>query len=125
MNENEISHQIIGAALEVHKALGPGILESAYEATLSYELTLRGLFVRTQVPIPLIYKEVRQDVGFRIDMLVEHKVIVEIKSVEYLNPVVQAQVMTYLRLSGLKLGLLINFNSVLLKDGIQRVVNNL
>jgi GxxExxY protein len=125
MNENEISYKIIGAAMEIHKVLGPGLLESVYEAALAYDLKEAGFEINTQVPMPLIYKEVRQDVGYRLDMLVENKVIVEIKSVENLAPVHFAQTLTYLKLSEKKLALLINFNTKLLKDGIYRIANNL
>jgi GxxExxY protein len=125
MNENELSFKIIGAAMELHKFLGPGLLESVYENTLAYDLRELGLGVKTQVPMPLIYKSVKQDVGFRIDLIIEDKVIVEIKSVENLAPVHFAQTLTYLRLSEKKLALLINFNTKLLKDGIHRIVNNL
>jgi GxxExxY protein len=125
MDENQLSKIIIGAAMKVHKNLGPGLLESAYEETLYYELNKEGLNVEKQKPMPLIYDEVKLDVGYRIDLMIESKVILEIKSVEYLNDVHLAQVLTYLKLSGCKLGLLINFNVKYLKDGIKRVVNNL
>lgn len=125
MNENEISYKIIGIALELHKTLGSGLLESVYEAALAYDLREIGLEVKKQVPMPLVYKEVRQDIGYRIDLLVENKVIIEIKSVENLAPVHFAQTLTYLRLSDKKLALLINFNTKLLKEGIHRIVNNL
>jgi len=125
MTENEISHEIIGAALDLHGNLGPGLLESAYECALMFELAQRGLDVRCQVPMPLIYKSVKLDQGYRLDLLVEDKVIVEIKSVECIAPVHYAQLLTYLRLSDKRLGLLINFNSKLLKHGIHRVVNGL
>ena len=125
MTENEISHEIIGAALDLHGNLGPGLLESAYECALMFELAQRGLDVRCQVPMPLIYKSVKLDQGYRLDLLVEDKVIVELKSVEYLAPVHYAQLLTYLRLSDKRLGLLINFNSKLLKHGIHRVLNGL
>ncbi len=125
MNENEISYKIIGIAIELHKTLGPGLLESVYEAALAYDLREIGLEVKKQVPMPLVYKEIRQDIGYRIDLLVENKVIVEIKSVENLAPVHFAQTLTYLRLSDKKLALLINFNTKLLKEGIHRIVNNL
>ena len=125
MNENELSYKIIGAALELHRVLGSGLLESAYEAALSYELREQGIEVKTQVPMPLVYKEVKQEVGYRIDLLVENKVIVEIKSVEMLRPVHFAQTLTYLRLADKRLALLINFNTKFLKEGIHRVVNNL
>ncbi|NJL76858.1 MAG: GxxExxY protein [Saprospiraceae bacterium] len=125
MSENELSYKIIGAAMELHKALGPGLLESVYEATLAYDLKEIGLEVKTQVPMPLVYKQVKQDVGYRIDLLVENKVIIELKSVENLAPVHFTQTLTYLKLSDKKLALLINFNTKLLKDGIHRIVNNL
>ena len=125
MNENDISYKIIGAAMELHKALGPGLLESVYENALAYDLRELGFEVKTQVPMPLIYKEVKQDVGYRIDILVDNKVIIEIKSVENLAPVHFAQTLTYLKLSEKKLALLINVNTKLLKDGIHRIVNNL
>lgn len=125
MTENEISYKIIGAALEIHKAIGPGLLESAYENAMAFELRELGFEVRQQVAMPFVYKGVNQDVGYRIDLLVNNKVIIEIKSIETLAPVHFAQTLTYLRLSGLKLALLINFNSSLLKDNIHRIVNNL
>jgi GxxExxY protein len=125
MIENEISHEIIGAALDLHTHLGPGLLESAYECALMFELVQRGVDVRCQVPMPLSYKGVKLDQGYRLDLLVEDKVIVEIKSVEFLAPVHYAQLLTYLRLSDKRLGLLINFNSKLLKHGIHRMVNGL
>jgi GxxExxY protein len=125
MNENELSNKIIGAAIELHKVLGPGLLESAYENSLVYELNNFGLNVKQQVPMPFVYKEFKLDAGYRIDLLVENKVIIEIKSIETLAPVHFAQVLTYLKLSNLKLGLLVNFNTKLLKEGIHRIVNNL
>ena len=125
MSENEISYKIIGAAMELHKALGPGLLESVYENALAYDLRELGFDVQTQLPMALVYKEVKQDVGYRIDLLVEDKVIIEVKSVENLAPVHFAQTLTYLKLSDKRLALLINFNTKLLKDGIHRIVNNL
>ncbi len=125
MHENEISEIIIGCAIRVHKSLGPGLLESAYEECLFYELQKTGLQVVKQKALPLVYEEVKLDCGYRVDLLVENKVIVEIKSVEALNDIFLAQVLTYLRLSNCKLGLLINFNVNKLKEGIRRVVNNL
>ena len=125
MTENEISYKIIGAAIDMHKNTGPGLLESVYEHALAYDLTQIGLKVRQQVPMPFIYKDVKQEVGYRIDLLVEEKVIVEVKSLEALAPVHFAQTLTYLKLSGLKLGLLINFNCKILKDNTHRIVNNL
>ena len=125
MTENEISREIVDAALKVHKQLGPGLLESAYEECLYYELIKRELLVEKQKTLPLVYEEVKLDAGYRIDLLIEKKVIVEIKSVEVLNDVHLAQILTYLKLSGCKLGLLINFNVALIKQGIKRVVNKL
>ncbi len=125
MRENELSEIIIGAAINVHKKLGPGLLESAYEECLYYELNKNGLNVEKQKPMPLIYDDVKLDVGYRIDIMVENKVVIEIKSVEALNDVHLAQVLTYLKLSNCKLGLLINFNVSKLVNGIRRVVNKL
>lgn len=125
MTENEISFKIIGAAIALHKQLGPGLLESAYENPLAYDLREMGLAADQQVPMPLIYKEVKMECGYRLDLIVEKKVIVEIKSVEALAPVHFAQTLTYLKLSGLKLALLINFNTVVLRKGIHRIVNKL
>ena len=120
MNENDISGKIIGCAIEVHKALGPGLLESAYEECLFYELMEAGLKVERQKPLPVVYKEVKLEAGYRIDLLVESRVVIELKSVETLNDVHTAQVLTYLKLSGCKLGLLVNFNVTKLVDGIRR-----
>ena len=125
MFENEISEKIIGCAIEVHKILVPWLLESAYEECLFYEIFQLGLKVEKQKPLPLIYKEIKLEVGYRLDLIVENKVVVEIKSVEALNDIHIAQVLTYLKLSGCKLGLLINFNVLKVKDGIKRLVNNL
>src|SRR5260221_9544522 len=125
MTENEISYKIIGAAIELHKKLGPGLLESVYENALAYDLREISLKILQQAPMPLIYKEVKMEAGFRLDLLVEDKVIVEIKSVEILAPVHYSQLLTYLRLSNKKLGLLINFNSEVLKSGIHRILNKL
>lgn len=111
--------------MKVHSALGPGLLESAYEACLAYELRQRGLQVLTQVGLPVVYNEVKLDVGYRIDLMVENAVIVEVKSVEAIGPVHLAQVITYLKLSDRRLGLLLNFNVARLKDGIKRIVNKL
>lgn len=123
MDENEISKIVFESALKVHKSLGPGLLESAYEECLFYELKKHDLKVEKQVALPLIYEEVKLDVGYRIDIIIENKFIVEIKSVEALNDVHLAQLLTYLRLSKCKLGLLINFNVSLLKNGVKRVIN--
>ena len=122
---NKITETIIGAAMDVHRELGPGLLESAYEACLLYELTRHGLAVERQKELPVIYKSVKVDCGYRIDLLVEKKVIVELKAVEKLMPIHEAQLLSYLKLSGCKVGLLINFNTKLLKDGIRRLVLNL
>jgi GxxExxY protein len=123
MKENEISSKIIGACIEVHKQSGPGLLESSYEHCLAYELKNLGLEVKRQVALPIVYKEVKLDAGYRIDLIVENKIIVEIKSVEDLAPIHTAQILTYLKLKDLKLGLLINFNTVRVVDGIKRVLN--
>jgi len=125
MNENILSSIIIGCAIEVHKQLGPGLLESTYEACLAHELRQKGLYIVQQQALPIIYKGIKLEAGYRIDILAEQKVIVEIKSVDALADIHMAQILTYLKLKELKLGLLINFNTVLLKTGIKRVVNNL
>ena len=126
MTENEISKIVLDAAFEIHKTLGPGLLELVYEAIMEYELIhTYGLKVSRQQGIPVIWKGVKLDLGFRSDLIVEEKVIVELKSVENLPLVYPKQVLTHLRLTNLKLGMLINFNVVLLKDGIKRIVNNL
>lgn len=125
MTENEIASKIIGCAIEVHKVLGPGLLESAYQESLFYMLKKEGLLVVKEKAMPLVFEEVRLDCGYRIDLLVENKVVIEIKSVEALNDVHLAQILTYMKLGGFKLGLLINFNVTLLKHGIRRVVNEL
>lgn len=125
MSENEVSYKIRGAIFKAYKYLGPGLLESAYEAVLAYELRKGGLIVRTQVPLPLIYEEIQLDVGYRIDILVENKVVIEIKSVEDLSKVHHKQVLTYLRLSGMKLGILVNFNCDDIATSIFRKVNGL
>ncbi len=121
---NAITKDIIGAAMEVHRALGPGLLESAYEACLVYELIRRGRQVEQQKPMPVIYHGVHLDVGYRLDLLVDGKVIVELKAVEQLLPIHEAQLLSYLKLSGCRVGLLINFNVPVLKQGIRRLVNN-
>ena len=123
MNENEVSKVIFDAGLKVHRQLGDGLLESAYEESLYYELQKSGLLIEKQKPMPLIYDDIKLDIGYRIDLLVERKVVVEIKSVESLNEIHIAQVLTYLKLSNCKLGLLINFNSVLFKNGVKRLIN--
>lgn len=125
MSENEIAKIIVDTAFHIHKALGPGLLESVYESALAYDLRQKGLKVEVQVPMPFNYKEVRMDVGYKIDLLVEGKVIVENKSVLVLAPIFFSQTLTYLSLSGVKLGLLINFNVKYFKDGVHRIVNGL
>jgi GxxExxY protein len=125
MSENEISFEIRRAAFKLHTVLGPGLLESVYETALAYELRQMGLRVAAQVPLPMVYAGVQMEVGFRLDLVVEGKVIVEIKSVETLQEVHFKQLLTYLKLSGLKLGQLINFNVVTLKDHMHRLVNGL
>ena len=120
---NGITDSIIGAAIQVHRVLGPGLLESAYAACLAYEIEKKGLKVETQHPGPLVYEEVKLECGYRMDLWVERSVVVEVKSVEALAPIHEAQTMSYLRLSGCKLALLINFNVVVLKDGIRRFIN--
>lgn len=117
MRVNELTSKIIGAAIEVHRQLGPGLLESAYETCLGYEITNLGLRVEHQKPLPIVYKEIHLDHGYRIDLLVNNLVIVELKAVEQITPVHEAQMLSYLRFSGCKVGLLINFNVKLLKDG--------
>ncbi|HJD86889.1 MAG TPA: GxxExxY protein [Empedobacter falsenii] len=125
MIENEIATKIIGCAINVHSALGPGLLESAYKECLYYELNQNGLYVEKEKPMPLVFKEVKLNCGYRIDLLVENKIVIEIKAVEGLNNVHLAQTLTYLKLGNYKLGLLINFNTFRLKDGLKRVVNQL
>src|SRR5262245_51854331 len=124
MTLNEITEAIIGAAIKVHKSLGPGLLESAYRACLAYELRKLGFHVETEKPIPLIYEEVKLDCGFRADIIVENVIVVECKAKEKLHPVEKAQVLSHLRLLNMQIGLLISFHEMLLKNGIQRIVNN-
>jgi GxxExxY protein len=124
-DENELSKLILDAAFRVHSAIGPGMLENAYEACLAYELRALGLKVQTQVPLPLVYRDVKLEVGYRLDVLVEDLVVVEIKAVDGLAPIHHAQLLAYPKMSGKKLGLLINFNEVSLRNGIKRVVNHL
>jgi len=125
VSENEIGKIVVDRALLVHQALGPGLLESAYEACLYHELRDAGLHIEVQKALPVVYKDVKLDCGYRIDILVENKVVIEVKAVEALNDVHLAQILTYLKLSGCKLGYLINFNVKRIKDGIRRVVNHL
>lgn len=124
MQMNDITGAIIGAAMKVHRTLGPGLLESAYEACLAYELTQQGFRVERQKPVPVVYESVKLDCGFRADLLVESQVIVELKAKENLHPIDGAQLLSHLRLLQLQVGLMINFHEVDLKDGIRRVVNN-
>lgn len=123
MDENDVSKRVIGAAIEVHKVLGPGLLENAYQECLNFKLIRAGLIVEKQKPMPLIFEDVHLECGYRMDLLVENRVVIEVKSVEALNDIHLSQVLTYLKLGDYRLGLLINFNVVLLKDGIRRVVN--
>lgn len=125
MNENDIAKIVVDAAFKVHSKLGPGLLESAYQAILSYELKQRGLFIETEIPMPLSYDGIFLDIGYRADIIVEHLVIIELKSIEKMSDVHKKQLLTYLRVSNLHLGLLINFGAPLIKDGIIRVVNGL
>jgi GxxExxY protein len=123
MNDAQLTHEIIGAAIEVHRMLGPGLLKSAYEECLARELSLRRTPFERQKALPLVYKDVKLECGYRIDLLVEGRVVVELKAVDALAPIHDAIVLTYLRLSGCSIGLLINFNSVVLKDGLRRLAN--
>ena len=123
IHENEIAKIVYEAGFKIHKALGPGLLEAAYKECLYYELIKRNLQVEKEKGLPLIYEEVKMDVGYRADLLIENKFIVEVKSVEALNDVYFAQALTYLKLSGCKLGYLINFNELLFKDGVKRIIN--
>jgi len=125
MTENEISKIIVNTAFQIHTQLGPGLLESVYEEIMSYELTKQGLIVERQKAIPVIWNELKMEIGFRADLIIENIVIIELKSVEILAPVHPKQLLTYLRLTNLKLGLLLNFNEPLIKNGITRIVNNL
>ena len=120
---NDITEKIIGAAMAVHRELGPGLLESAYEACLAYEIAKGGFSIERQKELPVIYRNVKLDCGYRIDLLVENKVIIEIKAIDKLAPIHTAQLLSYLKLSGCKIGLLINFNVKVLKDGIRRLIN--
>ncbi len=123
MTENELSKIVFECGLKVHRALGPGLLESAYEECLFYEISKMGIAVEKQKGLPLIYNDVKLDIGYRIDLLVENKLIVEIKAVELLTDIHIAQILTYLKLSNSKLGLLINFNTALFKNGVKRIIN--
>ena len=125
MNINELSSRIIGAAIEVHKALGPGLLESAYEECICYELSIRGFSLERQKPLAVRYKGINLDCSYRLDVVVEDAIILELKSCEKIEPIHKAQLLTYLKLSGFKLGLLLNFNVTLMREGIVRIVNEL
>jgi GxxExxY protein len=125
MTENELANKVIGFSIDVHKALGPGLLENAYKECLYYKINEAGILVEKEKPMPLIFEAVKLECGYRIDLLVESKLVVELKSVEALNDIHLAQTLTYMKLGDYKLGLLINFNVVLLKNGIKRVVNGL
>ena len=120
---NQITHAIIDAAMRVHSCLGPGLLESAYQACLAHELRKRGLDVATQVPLPVVYDGEKLEVGYRIDLIVGNRVVIEVKSVEAIHPIHQAQLLSYMRLSGIRVGLLINFNVLHMRDGIKRMVD--
>ena len=125
MTENEISLITVNTAYQIHYTLGPGLLESVYEEIMFYELSKQGLIVERQKEIPIIWDELRMEIGFRADLIIENKVIVELKSVETVAPVHPKQLLTYLKVTGIKLGLLINFNEPYIKDGITRIVNNI
>lgn len=125
MTENELAKIIVNCCYKIHTSLGPGLLESVYEEILSYELKKENIQIKRQQGIPVIYDDVKMELGFRADIIVEDKVIIEIKSVESIAPVHQKQLLTYLKISGMKLGLLVNFNEALIKDGIHRIVNKL
>lgn len=125
MTENEIAQQVVDAAFKIHSKLGPGLLESSYQAILVYELQKRGLLVEAEKPVPVTYESIHLDIGYRADLIVENKVIVELKSVEQIAPVHKKQLLTYLRLADKRLGLLINFGAPLIKDGITRIANHL
>jgi len=121
---NEITEQIIGSAINVHRVLGPGLLESAYETCLGFEIASRGLRVEQQKALPVVYRDVKLDCGYRLDLVVENSVVIELKAIEKILPIHKAQLLSYLKLSGLKVGLLINFHTKILKDGLVRLVNN-
>lgn len=125
MNQNQISNLIIGSAIEVHKQLGPGLLESAYETCLEYELNKKRLYVLRQIPMPIVYKDIKLEYGYRMDLLINNKVVIEVKSLEAITPVHEAQLLTYLKLGEYKLGLILNFHVKMMKNGIKRMVNNL
>ena len=122
MHENELAGRVVGLAIDVHKALGPGLLEKAYEECLFYKIVKSGLYAEQQKPMPLVFEEIHLECGYRIDILVERKLVIEVKSVESLHPVFFAQVLTYMKLGRFKLGLVINFNVCMLRDGIKRLI---
>ena len=124
MIENELANKVIGIAIDVHRALGPGLLESAYQECMRYKIDQSGLFVEKEKPMPLVYEAVKLNCGYRIDLLVENKLVIEIKSIEVLNDIHLAQILTYMKLGNYRLGLLMNFNVELMKDGIKRVINS-
>ena len=123
MSNNELTHHIIGCAMDIHKVLGPGLLESAYKECLYFKLIQSKLYVEKEKSMPLVYEKVKLDCGYRIDLLVENKIVIEVKSVDFLNNIHMAQTLTYMKLGNYRLGLLINFNVLRLKDGIKRVIN--
>ena len=123
MSNNELTHNIIGCAMDIHKVLGPGLLESAYKECLYFKLIQSKLYVEKEKSMPLVYEKVKLDCGYRIDLLVENKIVIEVKSVDFLNNIHMAQTLTYMKLGHYRLGLLINFNVLRLKDGIKRVIN--
>ena len=123
MSNNELTHHIIGCAMDIHKVLGPGLLESAYKECLYFKLIQSKLYVEKEKSMPLVYEKVKLDCGYRIDLLVENKIVIEVKSVDFLNNIHMAQTLTYMKLGHYRLGLLINFNVLKLKDGIKRVIN--
>ncbi|HXD30862.1 MAG TPA: GxxExxY protein [Pyrinomonadaceae bacterium] len=125
MTENQIASIVVDLSLKLHRALGPGLLEHVYEAVLAFELRRRGFFVQTQLPVPVVYEDVKLDIGFRPDIIIDRKLIVEVKSIVAIAPVHLKQLQTYLRITDMHLGLLINFNVELIKNGIRRVVNRL
>jgi GxxExxY protein len=125
MHENEIANKVIGLCIDLHKSLGPGLLESVYKTCLHFKIIQSGMIAELEKPMPLVYETVKLECGYRIDLLVENKLVIEVKSVEALNEIHMAQTLTYLKLGSYKLGLLINFNVVLLRDGLKRVVNGL
>lgn len=122
MTENELSHKIIGLAIDVHNDLGPGLLERAYEECLFHKIITNGLYAEKQKALPLVYEDVKLECGYRVDILVENKLVIEVKAVEAIHEIFVAQVLTYLRLGGFKLGLIINFNELMLRNGIRRVI---